>query len=116
MVVINSIDKGNSDMQDLMQTLIEEVKNLRASHETLAQQHKDLVGSLAASTELKLENCSGKITKGMKRIEERPKREKDLEHVVTKAKNSIAMLWQNTFNTRKQAYWNHYHAKRMYET
>ena len=26
------------------------------------------------------------------------------------------MLWQNTLNTRKQAYWNHYHVKRMYET
>ena len=54
MLVVSSIDKGNADMQELMRSLIEEVKSLRESHETLAQQHKDLVETLAASTESKL--------------------------------------------------------------
>ena len=116
MLVVSSIDKGNADMQELMRSLIEEVKSLRESHKTLAQQHKDLVETLAASTESKLETCTEKITEGMKRIEERPKKEKDLEHEVTKAKNTIATLWQNTLNMQKQAFWNYYHAQRMKES
>ena len=50
------------------------------------------------------------MTESMKRIEERPKREKDLEHEVTTAKNSLAEIWRNTLNTRK------HHARKMCES
>ena len=36
MLVVNSIDKGNFEMKDLMHTLIDEVRNLKTSHELLA--------------------------------------------------------------------------------
>ena len=52
----------------------------------------------------------------MKNIEERPRLEKDLQIEVNKPKSTIANLWQNTINTRRQAFWNHHHAKNLGET
>ena len=40
----------------------------------------------------------------MKNIEERPRLETDLQIEVNKAKSTMANLWQNTINTRKQAF------------
>ena len=51
----------------------------------------------------------------MKNIEERPRFHKDLQIEVHKAKSTIANLWQNTVNTRKQAFLNHYHTKKLGE-
>ena len=52
----------------------------------------------------------------MKNIEERPRLEKDLQIEVNKAKSTTANLWQTTINMRKQAFWNHHHAKKLGET
>ena len=116
LLVVNSIDKGNDDTQDLMQLLIEEVKSLRVSYQNLPQQHKDLVESLAPSTESKMDACTREITQGIINIEERPKRERDLRFEVTKARSTLETLWQNMINTRKQAFFDYYHAERMQES
>ena len=116
MLVVNSIDKGNVEMQDLLRLLIEESKSLRVSHEELGNQHKDFVEKIAASAEDKQESCTEQIAQHIRSIEERPQRERDLRLEVGKAKSTIETLWQNTLNTQKQAFWNHYYAKKQQET
>ena len=115
MLVVNSIDKGNFELKDLIRTLIDEVRNLKTSHELLAQQHEELVEKVAASSESRLESCTEKVTETMKNIEKRLRLEKDLQIEVNKTKSTIANLWQNTINMRKQAIWNHHHAKKLAE-
>ena len=90
--------------------------NSYSALQNLAQQHKDLVESLAASAESKMDASTREITQGIKNIDVRPKRERDLQFEVTKARSTSETLWQNTLNTRKQAFWNYYHAERMQES
>ena len=51
-----------------MRTLIDEVRNLKTSHELLAQQHKELVEKVVASSESRLQSCPEQITETMKNI------------------------------------------------
>ena len=107
-IIVNSIEKGNEQTHNLLQELIEEVKqrnkiSLEINEKTIK----------AISTYLKE---TGQLITDTLRKEKQTISNNEKKTITKKEKLNIQTLWRNTINTRKQAFWQHHKAKRTYET
>ena len=56
------------------------------------------------------------ITKTLRKEKQTVSKNEKHKNQTKKEKLNIETLWKNTINTRKQAFWQHHKAKRIYET
>ena len=104
MLLVKSVDRGNQVTHQLLQCILEELKT------------KETTESSSKLFEVVTENSnkvSQAVTEGIKPIE---KSNVTSNRLLSEAKTNsegMSILWQNTLNSRKQAFWQYYRAQQV---
>ena len=105
MLIINAIDKGNTETHALLRTLINEIKDGNSKHCHLSEQ---LIKAISINA-----NVATAVKTGIKEIDLQQAEEGKLKTNAFKCKERISHLWNNTLNSRRQAFWQYYQSKQM---
>ena len=108
-LVVDAVNKGNEEVKDLLRILIEEIRKSR-------EERKSVTDILLETVTEKPDSNTSAITQSIRTVAEDSSRKRISSSEVQGAKRSILVLWRNTINTRKQAYWNYYRAQQISET
>ena len=109
LLAVDAVNKGNEEVKDLLRILIEEIRKSR-------EERKSVTDVLLETVTKKLDSNASAITQSIKIAAKDSSRKRISSSEVQGAKRSIMVLWRNTINTRKQAYWNYYRAQQISET
>ena len=107
-LVANAIDKGNTETHELLKTLIKEV---REGNKKTNDASESIVEVLSENTA----KIGAAIKEGFHVLEHLNAAKEKTENNAAKKKQSIMRLWNNTMNSRKQAFFQHLKAKKVAE-
>ena len=97
-LIINAIDKGNAETHGLLRTLIKEVKNGNSKQCHWSEQLIETISNNA-------NDIATAVKTGIKEIDLRQAEKEKLKTNAFKCKERISHLWNNTLNSRRQAFW-----------
>ena len=106
MLIINAIDKGNAETHELLRTLINEIKGSNSKKYRLSEQLIETISNNG-------NDVATAVKTGIKEIDLQPAEKGKLKTSVFKCKERISRLWNNTLNSRRQAFWHYYRSKQM---
>ena len=108
MLIINAIDKGNAETHGLLRTLINEIKDSNSKQYRLSEQLIETISNNA-------NDVATAVKTGIKEIDLQQAEKGKLKTSAFKCKERISHLWNNTLNSRRQAFWQYHRSQQISE-
>ena len=110
MLIINAIDKGNTETHGLLKlrTLINEIKDNNSKQYRLSEQLIETISNNA-------NDVATAVMTGIKEIDLQQAEKGKLKTSAFKCTERISHLWNNTLNSRRQAFWQYCRSKQISE-
>ena len=106
MLIINAIDNGNPETHSLLRTLIDEIKDGNSEQCHPSEQLIETISNNA-------NDVATAVKTGIKEMDLQQAEKEKLKTNAFKCKERIFHLWNNTLNSRRQAFWQYYRSKQI---
>ena len=108
MLIVDAVNKGNEETHSLLRNLINHIKeNDKVGYET----NEKIITAIT----LQSNEVSKAVKDGIQEIDLQNKLKSKEKTDISRIKQTISDLWQNTLNTILQAFWQYYKARRTLE-